>query len=334
MNSKFLTLNIVGKNKPKRKKIGKYTLPIFLERAKVIHGDKYDYSQINESHIKGKDSNIPIICRSCKYRWNPRIHDHISKKSQCPQCSNRLQLTLEIFLKRAIEIHGTKYDYSKIIKSDIRTCYSYVLVICNICGYQWNPSISDHIYLRSDCPNCMQQIKWTLERFLIKATEIHGDKYDYSGVTESQIQGHKSHVVVSCNKCKLIWCPSITDHISKKSGCPNCANSKGYSNKQIKWLESIMKAEGITIQYALSPNGEFKIANIGKVDGHCIENNTVYEYHGDFWHGNPKIYNAENINPVSGKTYGELYQNTINRDQNIRNLGYNLIVKWESDLEY
>ena len=57
----------------------------------------------------------------------------------------------------------------------------------------------------------------------------------------------------------------------------------------------------------------------------------IYEFHGDFWHGNPKLYNQISINKRNGKTYGELYQNTLEREQQIKDFGYNLVVMWEHD---
>ena len=104
-----------------------------------------------------------------------------------------------------------------------------------------------------------------------------------------------------------------------------------YSKAQVEWLESIMTEENITIQYALSPEGEFAISGVGKIDGYCNETHTVYEFHGDYWHGNPLMYNPNDENDVSGKTFGELYKKTIDRDNKIRELGFNLIVKWETD---
>jgi len=53
---------------------------------------------------------------------------------------------------------------------------------------------------------------------------------------------------------------------------------------------------------------------------------------GIFCAGNPKRFSPNDINTVSGKIYGELYQRTIKRDQRIRDLGYNLIIKWETDI--
>ena len=37
------------------------------------------------------------------------------------------------------------------------------------------------------------------------------------------------------------------------------------------------------------------------------------------------------MNNVSKRTMGTLYKRTINREQKIKELGYNLVIMWESD---
>ena len=81
-------------------------------------------------------------------------------------------------------------------------------------------------------------------------------------------------------------------------------------------------------------SNEFKIDNIGKVDGFCDKKNIVFEFHGDFWHGNPKIFNYNEINKVSKKKFGELYNKTIERNLQIIEKGYNLIYIWEYDWNF
>ncbi len=105
------------------------------------------------------------------------------------------------------------------------------------------------------------------------------------------------------------------------------------SYKAIQWLESIIAQEEIVIQYALN-GGEYQIPNTRyKADGYCKETNTIYEFHGDYWHGNPDVYNSELINESTNCTMGELYQKTIEREQLIRDLGYDMIVQWENDFK-
>ena len=71
--------------------------------------------------------------------------------------------------------------------------------------------------------------------------------------------------------------------------------------------------------------------NIYKFDGYCEKTNTVYEFHGDFWHGNPKLYNKNEIHPLTKKSFGELYNNTVQKENIIKSNGYNLITIWESE---
>jgi len=44
-----------------------------------------------------------------------------------------------------------------------------------------------------------------------------------------------------------------------------------------------------------------------------------------------KLYKSEDMNAVNKKTFGELYQQTIARETQIKELGYNLVVLWEYD---
>jgi hypothetical protein len=116
------------------------------------------------------------------------------------------------------------------------------------------------------------------------------------------------------------------------TGCPHCVVSRGYSKAQIEWIQEIEIKERIHIQHALCSEGEFVIPGIGKVDGYCHETKTVYEYHGDYWHGNPRIFSSDDLNGRSGKTFGELYRATVDRNARIRASGYNLVVKWETEI--
>lgn len=68
-----------------------------------------------------------------------------------------------------------------------------------------------------------------------------------------------------------------------------------------------------------------------RADGYDPATNTVYEYYGDFWHGNPKIYKAMDINNHNNKSFGFLYDKTIEKENMILRSGFKLITVWESD---
>ena len=176
--------------------------------------------------------------------------------------------------------------------------------------------------------------------------------------TQTNINLRKISNDVREEQPKINTCKRFTNSGSKcknkikegESYCHLHQEARPYSKVQIEWLKGLEKELHIRIRHAKTAKsksknllcrncghcnhcegGEFYIHGVGKVDGYCKTNNTVYEMHGDFWHGNPKYYNSNNINFQTGITFGELYRKTLERDQKIRNLGYNLVTIWESD---
>jgi hypothetical protein len=110
-------------------------------------------------------------------------------------------------------------------------------------------------------------------------------------------------------------------------------SSIGFSKIAIEWLNSIMKKENIFIQHAENIGEKELTLNNKRIkcDGFCENTNTIYEFHGNFFHGHPLLYNKNDINPLTKKTFNELYKNTIEREELIKNNGYILITIWESD---
>ena len=90
------------------------------------------------------------------------------------------------------------------------------------------------------------------------------------------------------------------------------------SIKEIEWLDSL----GIKER-------QYPIANY-RVDGYDPETNTVYEFLGDYWHGNPEVYDPDDYNEKVGKTFRQLHDETMERLKHIKSLGYNILIQWEN----
>jgi hypothetical protein len=96
-------------------------------------------------------------------------------------------------------------------------------------------------------------------------------------------------------------------------------------------MNFIQTKDNIYIQHGENSN-EYQIPNTRfKADGYCEETNTIYEYHGDYWHGNPAKFDRNEINKRTKCTFGKLYEKTLKREQQIKDMGFNLITIWESD---
>jgi hypothetical protein len=296
----------------------------FIEKAKKIHGDTYDYSKINYINCK---TYITIVCK--EHGEFEQIPSNHLNGNNCPKCAiNKQTLTKEEFIEKAKKIHGDTYDYSKInyVKTDID-----VIIVCKQHGeFQQRPN--SHLNGRG-CPNCGLIIRankrtLTTEEFIEKAKKIHRDTYDYQKV---EYVNNKTDIIIICKKHgEFEQKPS--SHLSGR-GCLKCSYHRYYSNKQIKVLNLLSLNYKINIQHAEN-GGEYIISNSKyKADGYCEETNTIYEYHGNYWHGNPKLYNKNKINEITGKTFGELYNNTIKKEKFIKDQGYNLVVIWERDFD-
>ena len=298
----------------------------FIEKAKLIHGDKYDYSKVD---YKYNDEKVIITCK---------IHgdilqtpNHHLQGSGCGKCgviirSNKARKTLEEFIEKARLVHGDKYDYSKV---DYKSRHTKIIVICKIHG-EFEQDAGTHLCgancYKCSVITCSEKRKITSQEFIGKARLVHGDKYDYSNVDYKYCD---IPVIIVC-KIHGEFMKTPIAHYNSCRGCPKCSNN-GYSKPSILWLDFLSKLYNINIQHACN-DGEYVITTTKyKADGFCKENNTIYEFHGDYWHGNPKVFNLDDFNEITKCTYKDLYDNTLIRENKIKDLGYNLVVIWEND---
>jgi hypothetical protein len=185
----------------------------FIEKAKIIHGDRYDYSLVNYETSKQK---VKIICK--KHGVFEQTPDsHINGKSNCPICVNNKKLTTEEFIKKAKLVHGDKYDYSSVkYVNDSNK----INVICVKHG-KFEVKAGNH--LRGDnCSKCTNNRKLTTIEFIEKAKIIHGDRYDYSLVDYLK---QTKKVKIICKK-HGVFEQNPNNHLNN-NGCPKCKESKG-----------------------------------------------------------------------------------------------------------
>lgn len=133
-----------------------------------------------------------------------------------------------------------------------------------------------------------------------------------------------AHVLINI-KCKKHgqFLQTPNSHLRGR-GCPSCQWSNS-SRMEKEWLDSL----GIKKEYRNK-----KIIIDGKLfnlDAYIPETKTIYEFYGDYWHGNPnRTYNTD-INQKSKISFTELYKRTINRENFLKSKGYKLITIWEED---
>lgn len=126
-------------------------------------------------------------------------------------------LNTEIFIKLGKQIHGSKYDYSKV---NYKNANTNVLIICPIHGlFSQNP----RSHLKGfGCAKCSNRTAKTTEDFIKESKQVHGDKYDYS---ETVYVNNHTNVKIFCKKDKIFFIQNPRVHL-QGTGCPKCARNQ------------------------------------------------------------------------------------------------------------
>ena len=211
----------------------------FIKKAKKIHGDKYDYSKVDYVNSKTK---VCIICHEHGEFWQ-EANSHLSGCG-CPKCANetvgeRCRSSKEEFIKKANKVHKNKYDYSKVqyIGAHTKVC-----IKCPEHGEFWqtpNSHLSGYGCTKCGIENRCEKRTSTKEKFIEKAKEIHGDKYDYSKVDYVNCD---TKVCIICHEHGEFW-QRPNDH-TKGAGCPKC-NLSHFERSVMNYLDNM----GITYDY-------------------------------------------------------------------------------------
>ena len=88
----------------------------FIEKSITVHGDKFDYQSSNYKNI---DTKVEIRCIKHNTVFYQSPYNHMKGRDGCLNCinearSHRLLWTLDEFLLGAKNVHGDRYDYSKV----------------------------------------------------------------------------------------------------------------------------------------------------------------------------------------------------------------------------
>lgn len=141
----------------------------FINRAKEIHGNIYDYSLVD---YKNCSISVDIICKKHGvFRQQPRNHLRGGKCIYCTTDAARLKLGKpnDIFIKECMEVHGDIYDYSNTKYINKKTKIS---ILCRIHG-EFNIRAGHHTS-GIGCVKCKPFSKGQN-----KISEILNERYEY-----------------------------------------------------------------------------------------------------------------------------------------------------------
>lgn len=201
----------------KKGKLG-YDTSVFIEKAKKVHGNRFSYEN---TVYKGRGEKVEIICKEHGSYWQI-AGDHLMGK-KCPKCAlleraSKRTHSNNWFIEKAKSIHGDKYRYDK---SVYKGWEKEVTIYCHTHGY-FSQLAGNHIK-GEGCPKCANydRVSWkrdSVSSFVEKAKRLHGDKYDYSLITE--YKNTYSKVPIICKE-HGVFIQTANSHLNG-CGCPSC----------------------------------------------------------------------------------------------------------------
>ena len=281
-----------------RANLSRTTKEEFVNEGTTIHDGKYTYDNFIYTNIHEKSY---ITCKDHgDFLQSATVHIH--QKCGCPRCGIIEQTaprthTKDIFIEKAIEVHGNKFDYSLVNYINMNT---YVSIICNTCKNIFNQTPDSHLG-GDGCPECSIRKKKDTPSFIEAAKNIHGNLYDYSLV---DYVNSTTRITIICSiHGNFLQTP--VKHLMGR-GCQDCTILK---NERI--VRSVL--DDFNIKYISQYNIHLSNAKYAKrVDYYLPDHNLIIEYNGQQHYG-PVRFNGQ-----TKKQADQSFETQKQRDAQIR----------------
>lgn len=305
-----------------RKQPTKFVLENFLQQSKEKYKNiEHIFLDTPQRYI----DKIRIKCVKHDFIFSTSPFNHL-KGNGCLLCLGKKVYSTDSFINISKIKFPNKFRYENTIflgtkKKVIVECLEHGLI--SIHTFQ-------HLNSETGCPKCYYKIigakrRLTVEEICDKINHHHGNRYKYNSHDIFNYKIKYGFLNIECEKHGR-FSQEFNAHL-RGAGCPGCCNKK-ISKRQTEWLDSLNIPKD-----NLHRNVKINISEnlFYYVDGFDPINKVVYEFNGDYWHGNPTIYDPNKINKNTKKSFGFLYSKTLEKQNKLEQLGYKVISIWEND---
>lgn len=266
----------------------------FIRKAKLKHGDTYDYSKVECKKSKDK---VIIICKTHgEFQQIPSNHLFGSGCNKCGYCKSteKLRSNTEEFIRKSKLKHNDTYDYSK---TEYKTDYIKIIIMCKKHG-EFSQTPNSHLQ-NGGCNKCGIERRASLrnsntEEFINRAIQKYGDLYDYSKV--KYVNALKKVIIICKRHGEFLQKPS--EHLSGHK-CGKCYDYRGGSQKSNKedFITRAIQKYGDLYDYS-------KVEYINSLNNVII----ICKQHGEFLQ-KPNCHLQGNSCPLcKNKTEGKLHE--------------------------
>lgn len=228
----------------------------FIEKAKMIHGDKYFYDKEN---YKCSRTLMTIFCTLHDKNFTQRPSAHLQGQG-CPECGKKdaiknSTLSFSDFIAKSQKVHGNFYDYSQTV---YKNCQTLCNIVCPIHGeFKIRPNNHFHGLGCVECNKDSKRKEYE-DKFLKSVCSDH--RYSHLDFSRSKYVNNRTKVEILC-KLHNEWFTATPNRLLDSSGvcgCKICA-----SVAQNRWsLSALNKIPDIRKKV-----GHFYTGNITNLQG-------------------------------------------------------------------
>lgn len=291
----------------------------FLSRAAAVWGDRFDYGLVLSDTVRVGDK-IELADRQAGLVAVQRVDRHLDGMLPKKLAARRDTLPTDAFVKKAVAVHGSRFDYSRVkyVGSKVK-----VEIVCPEHG-SFLQSPDNHLQGQG-CKYCSGVGTRTKREFVSAARKAHGDKYCYDKADYTNARNKLTVVCAEHGEFSV----APMNHVYNKTGCPKCANNgpSPASQDLLDFLE--MNGAEVMREVRLQDDMGAMV-----VDG--VVGNLAIEYHGLYWHGTKFFMNRNDLDPVADSNEIDRGVKFRHRDRRRRleALGYRYIAIYEDEWQY
>lgn len=271
--------------------------------------------------IKASKTGNFFCNRECRSKWDSekwKKHRENFPEIKCEICGKNKKV-------KPYRVNTQRYC-SYECSNKARHLEGTTLVNCSFCHKEFRKNNFyvnnyDNLFCSKDCHG-----KWISEESLNKRVSVF---CEVCGVKDSIIPSKKSTYKTCSKKChniRLKRVSSTDEWIDqmRENGMKGLKSQQQFKETEPERLvREYLEENGITFEPQKEMYGKFM------VDFFLPENNTVLEVFGDYWHGNPEVYNTK-------KPLNEMQINQIKKDKSrksyLETCGHNFLHVWEKDI--
>jgi hypothetical protein len=250
--------------------VGKsWSIKDFIEAAKSIHGNKYDYSKVEYLNKKIK---VTIICPvHGNFRQIPYVH---LIGCGCPKCVGKSK-NFEEIVAEAVNAHGNKYSYLDYttVKGEDGKWRGFLTIKCNKHQVIWKMTPYSHIHDLKGCKLCGNESSSAKQRSNLRAIKNKIESIHPSYMVPLNQDYYNQHTNVTYI-CKIHGKQKGRPiNLLNGQGCPVCGQESRDEFFRDDWYDVIRRIEIMYPEYHVLKDQIFR--------NHHTPIVYVCKYHGE-----------------------------------------------------